>query len=258
MQSIVSIENTYGLIGKSLAHSFSKNYFTDKFSRMGLGQSSYHLYELPAIAGFPALLQRIDNLAGLNVTIPYKRAIIPYLTELTPLALQIGAVNCIRMTPDGSLIGHNTDSIGFENDLLTWLSGLGRSIPQNTLILGAGGASASIEFALRKLGSSPTIVSRNPEDNQLSYQEIKPRLHQFDLIVNTTPLGTLGLETLAPPFEYNGINIDALAYDLVYNPPVTEFMRLCAQQGAQVRNGYGMLVGQAEAAWEFWGNNSVN
>lgn len=243
--------STYGLIGKTLKHSFSKKYFTEKFADAGIN-SRYELFELPEISAFPALLDSFSDLRGLNVTIPYKEVILPYLDELSPAAQEIGAVNTIKFTA-GGLVGHNTDAPGFEQSLLHSWTG---SMPEGALILGTGGASKAVEYVLReRLGILTVLkVSRRPiGERQCSYEDVRDfDWNSFRLIVNTTPLGTYPDISGKPDLPYHLFSKGHLAFDLVYNPAETAFLSTAKSFGCKTVNGYDMLVNQAEAAWEIW------
>ena len=242
----------FGLIGRSLTHSFSQTYFTQKFERLHLADHHYELFELPTINDLPALLARRPGLRGLNVTIPYKEQVWPFLSEVAPSAARVGAVNVIEFTPDGRLIGHNTDYVGFRDSLrallpTTWPAGL------RALVLGSGGASKAVEVALRELGIGYWVVSRNPMGAGLTYQELTPRLlKEHLLIINTTPLGTYPEVEECPPIPYEALTAHHCLYDLIYNPRETEFMKRGQAAGAQTKNGFEMLCLQAEAAWAIW------
>ncbi len=244
--------STYGLIGKTLKHSFSKKYFTEKFADAGIG-SRYELFELSEISTFPELLASYPNLKGLNVTIPYKEAILPYLDELSPEAGEIGAVNTIKFTDHG-LTGYNTDAPGFEKSLLDTLGG--EALPKGALILGTGGASKAIDYVLRsRLGVAKVLkVSRNPVGKlQCSYTDVAGfDWNEFRLIVNTTPLGTFPHVEGKPELPYSMFSSKHLAFDLVYNPAETAFLATARRYGAKTVNGYDMLVNQAEFSWDIW------
>jgi shikimate dehydrogenase len=240
---------TYGLIGKSLSHSFSRKYFNEKFRRLDIS-ARYKLFELPEIAAFPALLGSQPALRGLNVTIPYKTQVIPYLHTLSPAAEAIGAVNTIQFLED-RLVGHNTDVIGFEASLRKLL---GKNKPARALVLGSGGAARAVIFVLKNMGIRPQLVSRSPAVDQLGYADLlKLDPLAYRLVVNTTPLGMYPEVDGFPPLPYEWFFTPShFAFDLVYNPPETRFMALARTQGAQVQNGWDMLLGQAEAAWRIW------
>ncbi len=235
----------FGLIGFPLSHSFSKGFFTEKFSRENIAGCAYENFPIPDISAFPALWDENPALEGLNVTIPYKQAVIPYLDELTDAAKVIGAVNCIRR--DGKyLIGHNTDVLGFGRSLQPLLA------PHHTdaLVLGTGGAALAVKYALKQLHIRYTEISRS---GPVTYEAITPEMMQsHKLIVNTTPLGMYPNTDAAPPLPYEHAGAEHLFYDLVYNPPETLFMQKGMERGAAVKNGHEMLILQAEASWEIW------
>jgi len=235
----------YGLIGYPLSHSFSPSYFAKKFANEGINGCTYDLYPLHDISQFPALVEK--GLSGINVTIPYKEAVIPYLDWLSPACTEIKAVNTIKMV-DGELHGYNTDVIGFRETLLQLLQG---DTPSKALILGSGGASKAVQYVLKQMGIRYTIVSRQPQ--YMNYRELSDRLiagHR--LIVNTTPLGMAPRKDTYPDLPYEHITAKHFLYDLVYNPEKTIFLERGEEKGAAILNGYGMLVGQAEASWNIW------
>ncbi len=237
----------FGLIGYPLGHSFSPAYFQEKFGREGI-DASYEAFPLPQIGALPELLHARPGLRGLNVTIPYKEAVLPLLDALHPDAAAIGAVNCIAIR-NGQLTGYNTDWIGFAESLAAWLGPL----PRRALVLGTGGASKAVLFALQRLGIEAATVSRTRKKADYGYGELSPdRLRAHPLVVNTTPLGTAPDVDAAPPLPYAALTPEHALYDLVYNPPETRFLREGAQRGAAVKNGYEMLVRQAEAGWTIW------
>lgn len=243
-----------GLIGYPLSHSFSATYFTEKFVREDLNeQYRYDNFPLTNIAELPQLFaQTATNLRGLNVTIPYKEAVIPYLDELSPIAADIGAVNTILVRKDGRKVGCNTDVIGFADSLNRVVNQHQLEI-QQALILGTGGASKAVRASLINMGVKPQFVSRRPSVDGLTYgmlDESIMKAHQ--LIVNTTPLGTWPAVAFFPDIPYHYLTKQHLLYDLVYNPEETQFMLRGQAQGAKIVNGLAMLIGQAEAAWEIW------
>jgi shikimate dehydrogenase len=244
----------FGLIGKKLGHSFSKRYFTEKFVREGIADAVYELYELPEISELPYLLVREPELEGLNVTVPYKEAVIPYLDTLDESAANIGAVNTIKLV-QGKAIGYNTDFIGFRDTLLDFLP----AIPgHSALVLGTGGAAKAVWAALAALAIPYTSVSRDPAPNQLSYASITPEvLQHYALIINTTPLGMAPNAESAPAIPYEALTPGHYLYDLVYNPAETVFLRKGREAGAHTLNGLPMLHAQAEAAWQIWVNDTV-
>lgn len=239
----------YGLIGFPLGHSFSKGYFTGKFEKEHIADSAYENFPLPEISGFPELVKAMPALRGLNVTIPHKTAIIPYLHHLDDAAREMGAVNCIRVE-NGQLTGYNTDTIGFRLSLETLLQPHHR----HALVLGTGGASKAIEYALKQLNIPYRLVSRNPQGaNDLAYEDIDAAIiEKHTLIINTTPLGMSPAVDTAPPLPYELLTASHFLYDIVYNPAKTLFLHKGEAQGAAIKNGYEMLVLQAEAAWKIW------
>ena len=244
----------FGLIGFPLGHSFSKKYFTEKFSREGIQGCQFELYPIARIQEFTQLFASEPSLEGLSVTIPYKEQVIPYLDGLDPACAQIGAVNCIRIR-DGKKIGFNTDYLGFKQSLQSWL---GNEIP-NALVLGTGGASKAVQQALRDLGVSFRIVSRSQQEGQLTYAELKEQpqwLASHPLIINTSPVGTYPQVEDMPNIPLEQLNAAHRVYDLVYNPPITRLMQECIARGGASKNGQDMLELQAEAAWSIWNSPS--
>ena len=238
----------FGLIGRNISYSFSPGYFGNKFRELGLEDCIYEIYDLPQISGFPGLLDRYPDLEGLNVTIPYKEAVVPYLDHLEEQAAEIGAVNTLRFSRNG-LEGYNTDVIGFRESLRPLLKPTDRS----ALILGTGGASKAVAYGLRQLDIPFCFVSRNPEKGQLSYGEVNAGLlKQCQILVNCTPLGTHPEVDKAPPLPYTALDASHLLYDLIYNPSETTFLKEGRQRGARTKNGLQMLRLQAEASWEIW------
>lgn len=243
----------YGLIGKTLSHSFSKKYFEEKFKRENIN-AVYENFELNDISQVEELFSTHPNLCGLNVTIPYKEQIIPYLDEVDEQARKIGAVNTIYIDKKtGKKKGYNTDYYGFKQSLKPFLE----NQHQRALILGTGGASKAVEYVLNELGIITAFVSRTPQaENQLSYDELNENiLASFLLIVNTTPLGTFPNVDEKPAINYDAITTNHLLYDLVYNPAETAFLKEGKKRGALTINGEQMLQLQAEKAWEIWGGN---
>ena len=243
----------YGLIGKSLSHSFSKKYFENKFSAEKISDYSYDLFELSDITNFKALVNS-KTLAGLNVTIPYKESVIPFLNELTTEAKAIGAVNCIEFE-NGKLIGHNTDAYGFQKSLEPLLD---NSI-KSALILGTGGASKAIKYVLKGLQVGFTIVSRSPKQDELSYDDITEQIIAENLfIINTTPLGTFPNVDAFPNIPYNFLTSNHILCDLVYNPTETAFLKKGKEIDCTIKNGQEMLELQAEKSWAIWNSISPN
>jgi len=245
----------YGLIGRALGHSFSREHFTRKFQREGLADHVYDLFELPSIADLPGLLATHPDLRGLNVTIPYKEAVIPYLTRLDPLAAAVGAVNTVRIN-GGELVGHNTDVHGFRSLLRPVLSGLqepGSDIRPRALVLGSGGASRAVAYALREAGLRFRVVSRDRSRGDLTWDLLDPTVvNVCRLIINTTPLGMHPDVDSLPPLPYEAIGPKHVLIDLVYNPERTAFLRMGEGRGARTVGGLGMLIEQAEEAWRIW------
>lgn len=241
---------TYGLIGYPLGHSFSARYFGNKFSKEGITDARYQLFELKDISMFPKLCQEQPDLRGLNVTIPHKEAIIPYLDRLSDSAKEIGAINVIKREADNSLSGHNTDYIGFKQSLRNWLPEVHQ---KKALVLGTGGAAKAVGVALKHLNVSHVFVSRQEGAGNLTYQQLsKDVLNEQQLIINTTPLGMQPAVASKPNLPYHLLGRQHWLYDLVYNPETTAFLQEGIRQGAQVKNGLEMLYAQAEAAWEIW------
>ncbi|MCH8545931.1 MAG: shikimate dehydrogenase [Cryomorphaceae bacterium] len=239
-----------GLIGYPLTHSFSPNYFSEKFLRENLVGYTYKTFPIPDISLFPELLHKHPKLSGLNVTIPYKEQIIPYLDEVHKTAMDIGAVNTITINQDGITKGYNTDVIGF---LVPIKKHIGQI--RSALVLGTGGASKAVVYALHNNGIHVQIVSRTPTDKHiLSYDDLE-ELGAFDLIVNCTPIGMYPNETNYPQIPYDKLNSKQTLYDLVYNPAETVFLREGNKHGCKTINGYPMLVAQARASWDIWINN---
>lgn len=252
---------SYGLIGYPLSHSFSKKYFSEKFEKQKLLDHEYHLFPIETIDEFPALIKKHTTLKGLNVTIPYKESIIPYLDELDETAKEIGAVNCIRIINDSGvkkLKGYNTDAFGFRQSIKPFLE----THHERALILGTGGASKAVHYVLKSIGIDCYFVTRTKIiDNQLltknefSYEELNEYvLSAFKLIVNTTPVGMYPNTGDAPAIPYEFITPSHLLYDLVYNPEETEFLKRGKKMGASAINGLSMLHQQAEEAWRIWTN----
>jgi len=237
----------FGLIGKDIEYSFSKAYFEKKFLNKNYTYFNYKNFDVKNISEVKEILS-IKNIAGLNVTIPYKEKIIPYLNELTETAQKIGAVNTIYFKKN-KIIGDNTDVIGFEYALKNFIG----EFSKNALVLGTGGASKAVEFVLRKNSVETIFVSRNPTKKELRYEDINQNLlNNYPLIINCTPLGTFPKTENSPNIPYNFINSKNYLFDLIYNPKVTTFMKRGLDNGAKVSNGHHMLIQQAEASWKLW------
>jgi shikimate dehydrogenase len=238
----------FGLIGKTLIHSFSKTYFSRKFALEGLDDCRYDNYELASIAELPALFSAHPDLRGLNVTIPYKEDVLTYLDELSPAVAAIGACNCILIR-DGKKIGYNTDAYGFTGSIRPFLQ------PQDrrALVLGTGGASKAVCYALKQLDIAYHLVSRQGRGAAIGYEDLDADvMRSCTVIVNTTPLGTFPKVDEAPPIPFELITDQHLLFDLVYNPAKTLFLQRGEARGARIANGYRMLELQAEASWEHW------
>lgn len=247
----------FGLIGFPLSHSFSEKYFTEKFQRENIADSTFTNFPLEHIELLTALLKSEPELCGLSVTIPYKEKVIPFLHEIDPVAKQIGAVNCIRISRLQShvysLKGYNTDTYGFRQSLKPFLE----SKHERALILGTGGASKAVEYVLREIGIDCLFVSREkkalPGKNCITYAELnKYILGSYKLVVNCSPVGTFPNVHDAPAIPYECVTKDHFLYDLVYNPAETAFLKRGKEKGALVMNGFDMLKLQAEKAWEIW------
>ena len=242
----------YGLIGYPLGHSFSRNYFNEKFENEGIA-AQYFNFEIPDIAELPQILAEHPELKGLNVTLPYKEQIIPFLDELDKDALAIGAVNVVKVTPtksgDFKLVGYNSDVIGFTQSIEPLLE------PHHSkaLILGTGGASKAVLYGLKKLGLECLFVSRRPYPDAITYDELTPEImKEYKVIVNCTPVGMYPRTEQCPDIPYEQLTPHHLLYDLIYNPDTTLFMRKGMEMGALTKNGLEMLLLQAFAAWDIW------
>jgi shikimate dehydrogenase len=239
----------YGLLGYPLTHSFSQQFFTEKFEREGITDCSYSNFSLPDIGELPGVLSDAE-LCGLNVTIPYKEKVIPFLQDRSAVVSEIGACNCIKI--EGSrLTGHNTDVVGFEQSLVRKLGDHHRE----ALVLGTGGAAKAVEYVLRKLGINYRLVTRRPrpDTDDMAYEDVDARLlDAFTLIVNTTPLGMHPKVSECPPLPYAALTSRHYLFDLIYNPSRTLFLQKGEDRGAVVENGYEMLLLQAEESWRIW------
>ena len=243
----LTMMKTLGLIGFPLSHSFSKKYFSEKFEREHIEGWQYELFPLERIGELPDLLARNPSIVGLNVTIPYKEAVIPYL-DMVDESATFGAVNTIKIE-NGQLHGFNTDVYGFEVSLKPLL----KAHHTAALVLGTGGAAKAVVSVLERLGIAHRYVSRTPHEEQFSYQNInKNVLDEYSLIVNTTPLGMYPKAAVCPDLPYEKLTKKHLLYDLVYNPDVTTFLKNGKKRGAAIKNGLEMLHLQAERAWSIW------
>lgn len=239
----------YGLIGRTLGHSFSAGYFARKFAAdAALSDCEYRNFELPTIDELPRILAENPDLCGFNVTIPYKREVFAYLDEISDEAREIGAVNCVKSI-DNKLVGYNTDVDGIRTTLDLLIGGARPA----TLLLGTGGASQAVQYVLAERGIEYAIVSRDPMRGNMTYDQIDERvMSEVGLIINATPVGTYPNVDEAPEVPYHLLNESHALFDLVYNPPVTRFLALGAERGAQTVNGQLMLERQAERAWAIW------
>lgn len=240
----------FGLIGYPLTHSFSKKFFSEKFDKEGIIDCHYELFELESIDQFPNLIKAHPNLLGLNVTIPYKETIMPYLADLDPSAQKVGAVNVIKNL-DGKLIGFNSDYHGFKYSLDGLRQG---KVIRQAVVLGTGGASKAVVAVLKDMGTDIMLVSRSAKGGAITYPELTNSdfFSKADLIVNTTPLGMYPEIAAAPAIPYEQIHEKTLAFDLIYNPATTEFLKLARLKGAKTQNGLEMLEQQALKSWEIW------
>ncbi len=242
----------FGLIGYPLSHSFSKKFFADKFSSEGIIDCTYENFSIPTLADFEKLIENTSNLNGLNVTIPYKQQVIPYLHEVNEVVKKTGACNCIKIV-NGKLKGFNTDTIGFEQSLRKYL------LPSHkrAMVLGTGGAAQAIRYVLETLQIAYISVTRSEslKDNHITYDQLtNDMISNSTLVINTTPLGMYPEIDVAPPINYKMITSAHYLFDLVYNPEKTLFLKNGEEMGAVVQNGYDMLIIQAEESWKIWNN----
>ncbi len=246
--------NLYGLIGMPLSQSFSKRYFTEKFEKEQITGVQYDLFPLGNIAMLNDLLSQYPNLKGLNVTIPYKEQVLSFLQQLDRDAETIGAVNCIKIS-NRSLTGYNADAPAFKHTLLPLLQ------PHHTqaLILGTGGASKAVAYVLKNMGITYAFVSRHKgKASTYVYEDLNQEIMtSFSLIINTTPLGSYPKVGSLPNIPYRYLSEKNYLYDLVYNPTKTLFLQKGEERGAIIKNGYDMLVGQAERSWDIWNEERI-
>lgn len=241
----------FGLIGKTLKHSFSKPYFEKKFIDEGLSNFSYDNFELESADQFPELIARYPDLKGLNVTIPYKEEVVRFLNSKNKIVESIAACNCIKIV-NGELHGYNTDAVAFKNSLQKYL----KPHHQCALILGTGGASKAVQYALKELNIDFLLVSRHKKENQLGYEDAgTDTIQSHQIIINATPLGMFPNVEQDPPILYKAITPNHLLYDLIYNPAKTKFLQQGETQGATIVNGYEMLLAQAEESWRIWNSD---
>lgn len=239
----------YGLIGKNISYSFSKAYFAEKFEKNNNKNHSYENFDIQEIFEFPCILKDNPNLKGLNVTIPYKEVVIPFLDKMSKNASKICAVNTIKITSNGKTKGYNTDFYGFKKSLKPLL----QPHHQKALILGTGGASKAVAYALRLLEIDYVFASRKISEHTLTYEEIDASIfEEYQIIINCTPLGTSPNVEASPEIPYEYFTENHIAYDLIYNPEETVFLKKAKEKDATIKNGYEMLVFQAEKAWKIW------
>lgn len=246
--------NQYGLIGFPLTASFSAAYFKQKFEHLGLMHShAYNLFPLQHIEGINDLLQQHPDLKGLNITIPHKQSILPYIHHLDETAIAIGAVNCLRIEgtyPNHQITGYNTDAWGFEKSLLAWLP---TAAQHKALVLGNGGSAKAVTFVLAALNAKWLQVSRTPQPNQIGYADItESLLNEYTLIINTTPLGMHPDINSMAPIPLQWLTAKHHVYDLVYNPAETKLLQHARKNGAAALNGLAMLHLQADRSWHIW------
>ncbi len=242
----------FGLIGFPLSHSFSKKFFSEKFLREEIEGCEYELYPIESTQSLPELLTANSTLFGLNVTIPHKLAVLPFLDEVDEAAKEIGAVNCIsiaRSEGKRTLKGYNTDAYGFEESLKPLLD----TTHKKALVFGDGGAAKAVKYVLNKLGIPFLVVSRKSSNNTISYASVTNEvLEEYTILINTTPLGMSPNVGTYPEIPYNALSDKHLAYDLVYNPEETLFLQKARAHGAKIKSGLEMLYLQAERSWYIW------
>lgn len=241
----------YGLVGYPLGHSFSMGYFNEKFKNEAIN-AVYENFEIPDIQDITTVIGSNPDLAGFNVTIPYKEKVMDYLDYIAPEAAEIGAVNVVKVTHNGEravLKGFNSDVVGFVNSIKPLL----RPLHKKALVLGTGGASKAVEYGIRKLGLETIKVSRTEKDNTITYGQVTPELlSEYKVIVNCTPCGMAPHFDECPNLPYDSIDDSFLLYDLIYNPEETLFLRKGKEKDATVKNGLEMLLLQAEEGWDIW------
>lgn len=240
--------NRFGLIGFPLGHSFSQQYFNNKFKTENLTDCFFELFPIENVDSFPELLNAHKDLKGLAVTIPYKQTIINFLTSIDEAASEIGAVNCLKISSQ-KIIGFNTDVIGFENSIKPIL----KPNHKKALILGTGGGSKAVQFVFKKLGIEFLLVSRSKNKQHIQYQDIDELIFDdYNIIVNATPVGMTPNNDKCPEIPYQFLSEKHLLFDLIYNPSETLFLQKGREAGAQTKNGHEMLTTQAEANWKIW------
>lgn len=239
---------TFGILGYPLTHSFSQGYFQEKFRKEGITDAEFKLFSVPEIADFAEVLRTETTLEGFCITIPHKKNILSFLQDSSEGVQAMGACNCVRVK-DGKLTGYNTDVVGFEKSFSPLLQ------PHHTraLILGTGGAAAAVEYILGKLDIEYHFVSRTAGNDRFTYEQLTPEvMAAYSVIVNCTPLGTYPKAEEFPPIPYELVTSAHYLYDLVYNPPLTQFLERGQAQGATIKNGHDMLLIQAEENWKIW------
>ena len=242
----------YGLIGYPLGHSFSKQFFSEKFAKEGLDNCSFETFPIPSIDLFPALLSKNPALKGLSVTIPYKEQVLKFVTEISEEVKYIGATNSIKIEGN-KLTAYNTDIVGFEKSFIKLL----QSHHKKALVLGTGGAAKAVQYVLSKLSIEFLVVSRakNLQGGYINYKMIDEQImKEYSIIINCSPVGMSPNENTCPDIPYQSINAQHYLYDLVYKPSKTLFLQKGEENGALVQNGYEMLLIQAEASWKIWNN----
>ena len=240
----------FGLLGRDISYSFSRGYFTKKFTALNLEHHSYVNFDIPKIEDFPSIIENNESIKGINVTIPYKEEVMAYLDKIDKTAKEIGAVNTIKITKRGNLKGYNSDVVGFEKSIVPLLE----KHHKKALILGTGGASKAIAYALKLNNIKYKFVSRKPKTKkQISYNDLSQEIIQdYSIIVNSTPLGTSPDVDKCPAIPYQFITSKHLLYDLIYNPEISKFLANGKANGAKIKNGYEMLELQAEESWRIW------
>ena len=242
--------NKLGLLGRNISYSFSKTYFKEKFENENIKNTTYENFDIESIDLFPTIIKNTNGLKGMNVTIPYKQDVMPYLDKINKKAKIIGAINTIKITKKGKLVGYNTDCYGFKKSLKPFI----KSHHKSALILGTGGASKAVAFSLKNMGIAYKYVSRKLTDGiDFTYQTLtEDDINNHQIIINCTPLGTFPNVDACPNIPYKSINNKHILFDLIYNPEETTFLKHGKQNGATTINGLNMLKLQAEKAWSIW------
>lgn len=242
--------NKLGLLGRNISYSFSRTYFKEKFEKERISNTTYENFDIPSIDIFPSIIENTIDLKGLNVTIPYKQDVMPFLDKIDKKAQEIGAVNTIKITKKGKLVGYNTDCYGFKNSLKPFL----KKHHKKALILGTGGASKAVAYTLKQLKIDFQYVSRTKSDGvSFTYKDLTDTIiNNHQIIINCTPLGTFPNIENYPDIPYSGITEKHILFDLIYNPEQTTFLKFGKQYNALTINGLNMLKLQAEKAWSIW------